>query len=431
MEVYILDTLDNIYELIRRHETYRSECLNLIASENIPSPAVRRLLASDLGGRYPTYLDDPRKRDYRGTRIIAELEVAVQELAKQVYDANFVDFRPLGGHLAGIGAICGLTQFGDTVFETGPFGGHRTATKMINAGLLNRALTVEYIPYDLETHDIDMPVLITRVMQTRPKLIIFGRDQILFPENIQPIMDIAADVGAYIAYDFSHIHGLVVGKAFPNPLDQGAQVVLGSHHKTFPGPQGGLYMTRDAEMYGKVRRGLYPAFVGNHHAERLLALAVAYLEMREFGEAYASQIVRNSQALGKALRDREIAALYPERGFSQSHQVLVDVGSFGSGDDAAARLEQANIICGRTMVPRDVLNGGNTWSGLRLGTQELTRIGMVEEDMDQVAALIERVLIQEEPPVSLADDVIAFVSGFNRLRFCFDNTTHPFSAIWQ
>jgi glycine hydroxymethyltransferase len=431
MHTQILSSLQDVYNLITRHETYRSQCINLIASENIASPAVRRLLSADLGGRYPTYLDDPRQRDYRGTRIIAEIEVAVQELAKQVYDAEYVDFRPLGGHLAGVGAICGLTQPGDIIFETGALGGHRTATKMVDANLLARALTVEYIPYDIDTHDIDMPALIARVREKRPRLIIFGRDQILFPENVQLISGVAAEVGAYIAYDFSHIHGLVAGKVFPNPLDQGAHVVLGSHHKTFPGPQGGLYMTRDEEIYSKVRRGLYPAFVGNHHVERVLALAVAYLEMREFGEVYATQIVRNSQALGKALQDRGIAVLYPERGFSQSHQVLVDVTAFGSGDGVAARLEQANIICGRTMIPKDILNANRTFSGLRLGTQEITRIGMVEENMDQVSALIERVLVKKESPARVADDVINFVSAFDKLMYCFDKTAQPFDVIWK
>jgi glycine hydroxymethyltransferase len=302
---------------------------------------------------------------------------------------------------------------------------------MVDASLLKGSLTVEYIPYDLETHDIDMPVLIARVRETKPRLIIFGRDQILFPENIEPIMEIAAELGTYIAYDFSHIHGLMVGKAFPNPLDQGAQVVLGSHHKTFPGPQGGVYITRDAEVHEKVRRGLYPAFVGNHHAERVPALAVAYLEMKEFGENYAAQIVRNSQALGKSLFIRGIAALYPERGFSQSHQVLVDVGSFGPGDEIAARLEQANIICGKTMVPSDILKGGVTWSGLRLGTQELTRIGMMEKEMDQVAAFIERVLIKKQSPSLVAADVRDFVSSFNSLMYCFDKNVNPFEPIWR
>ncbi len=424
-------TIQDVRNLLAAHENYRGRCLNLIASENIPSPTVRKLLTSDLGGRYPTYYDDPRQRNYKGTRFMAEIEVQTQELAKECFNANYVDFRPLGGHLAGVGAICGLTRPGDTVFETGDWGGHKTASKLVSAQLLKGLLNVEYIPYQPETHDIDMPRLVELVREKKPRLIIFGRDQILFPEDISPIRTVADEVDAFVAYDMSHVHELIAGKAFPNPLDLGADVLLGSHHKTMPGPQGGLYLTRKREVYEQVRRGLYPPFVTNHHVERLPALAATYIEIREFGQAYAQQIVRNSAALGRALYSRGLDALYPERGFSQSHQVIVDVTKFGTGGQVANRLEEAHIICGATPVPADLTRGGGTSSGLRLGTQELARIGMVEQDMDQVAELIKRVVVDGAPCEQIAAEVATFVTQFKELRFCFERGVHPYASLWQ
>ena len=427
----MLSSMNDIRDLLSRHDSYRRRCLNLIASENIPSTTVRRFLTCDLGGRYTTYFDDPAARNYKGTKFMAEIEIAAQELARKVYDAAFVDFRPLGGHMAGVGVICALTRPGDTVFETGDMGGHKTASKLVSAGLLRGSLNVEYIPYDVEEHDIDMEALKRLVRDRKPKLIIFGRDQILFPENIEPIREVADEVGAYVAYDLSHVHGLIAGKAFPNPLDQGADVMLGSHHKTIPGPQGGLYITRNEEIFKEVRQGVYPPLVTNHHVERAPALAATYLEMLAFGEAYAQQIVRNSQALGQALHDRGIMALYPHKGFSQSHQVIVDVAEFGSGGEVADLLEQANIICGKTMVPSDLGHEGKTVSGLRLGTQELTRIGMLERDMAEVAEFFGRVIIEREAPDRVAGDVADFTNGFTEIKYCFDEGVDPFEALWK
>ncbi len=431
MIVKVLNTVEDVQEILSAHEMYRSRCLNLIASENLPSPTVKKFLTCDLGGRYPTYYDDPAKRNYMGTKYLAEMEIATQELAKRVYRSEFVDFRPLGGHLAGVGVICALTRPGDTVFETSDFGGHMTATKLVSAGLLEGLLNVEYIPFDPDEHMVDMPVLKQLAREKKPKLIIFGRDQILFPEQIEPIRETADELGIYIAYDMSHVHGLIVGKAFPNPLDQGADVLLGSHHKTIPGPQGGLYTTRRQEMYTTIRRGIYPTFVTNHHVERIPALAVMYLEMIEFGEAYAAQIVKNSQALGKALFTRGISALYPHKGFSRSHQVLVDVSNLGSGGDVAAQLEQAGIICGKTLAPHDVKSGRQTSSGLRVGTQEVTRQGMLEEDMSTIAGFFQRVLVEKEPGARVAADIADFVSQRRALKFCYDEGVDPFNEMWK
>ena len=426
-----IDSLAGIDHILAKHDGWRGRCLNVIASENIASPSVRRYLTSDFGGRYPTYYDDPAERNYFGNQFMAEMEISAQELAKQVYTADFVDFRPLGGEMAGNAVVLGLAGRGATIFETGNcYGGQKVASKLLAANALQDLFTVEYIPYDASTHDIDTEALIEMMLQHRPELVVLGRAHILFPESIEPLRPVADEIGAYLAYDFSHINGLVAGKAFPNPLDLGVDVVMGSHHKSLPGPQGGLYFTRDEEVYKMIRRAIYPPLVTNHHLERAPALAATFLEMLEFGEAYASAIAANSAALGSALHERGLNALYPERGFSRSHQVLVDVEEFGGGREVCGRLQEANIIAGPGAIPKDLPTDGKTPSGIRLGTQELTRIGMADSDMESVADLIHRAIAKQTEPASTAQEVGNFVAQFDELRYCFDEGAHPYQPLF-
>jgi glycine hydroxymethyltransferase len=185
-----LRSIQDIDSVLYKHNTWRGRCLNMIASENIASPSVRRFLASDLGGRYPTYHDDPKERNYLGTRYMAEVEVGALDVAKEVYDADFVDFRPLG-------VVLGLVEPGDTVMETGDgFGGQRVATKLLTANLLQDLIKIEFIPYDPETHDIDIDRMTERMRSLKPKLVILGRSHILFPDTISPLRSIADELGA-------------------------------------------------------------------------------------------------------------------------------------------------------------------------------------------------------------------------------------------
>lgn len=427
-----LTKVEDIDQILNEHTRWRGHCLNMIASENIASPTVRRYLACDLGGRYPTYHDDPAERNYLGTRFMAEIEIRAQELAKTVFGATYVDFRPLGGEVAGVGVLLGLVNPGDTVMETGDgFGGQRVATKLLSARMLKDLIRVEYIPYDPETHDIDIPALVEKMRVVKPRLVILGRSHILFPERLESIRPIADEIGTILAYDFSHISGLIAGGTFPNPLDQGIDIVMGGHTKSLPGPQGGLYFTRREDIYSEVRRGLYPAVVCNHHLERAPALAATFLEMIAFGEAYAKQIALNSSALGNALYENGIKAQYEERGFSCSHQVLVDVSDHGDGKRISKLLESANIICGPGQIPRPYWSTeGRAAIGLRLGTQELTRIGMKEEHMIAVADFMHRLIVKGKDPFRLASDVADFVGQFRELRYCFESGAHPYEQVF-
>lgn len=427
--IFMFSGINELKELIQEHTEWRGKCLNMIASENLVSKTVRWYLTSDFGHRYNTFYDDPMQRNYKGNKYIALVETKAREAAQRLFGCRFAELRPLGGEMAVDAVIIGLTKPGDVVFETGDgYGGQQVCTKLVSAGLLEKALKVEWIIYDPNTGDFDIEAMARKIRETRPKLIICGKAQPLFPESIGKLRPVADEVGAYIAYDASHVMGLIAGKAFFNPLDHGVDVMMGSTHKTFPGPQGGIILSNNEAVFRKIRMGLYPPLVTNHHANRVAALAASFLEMLEFGEAYHSQIVRNSQALGKALHDFGFDVLYPEMTFSHSHQVLVDVAKFGGGDKMASLLESANIMVSGCTIATDMVRGTKRM-GIRIGTQEVTRVGMKEKDMGEIATLFRRLIMDGEDPGVVARDVATFTSQFNRIHFTWDGDTPAYDLV--
>lgn len=413
----------------------------MIAAECVTCPTVRRFMMTDLMYRYGNYNDDPKVRGYKGNKYMIELEAEVHRLTKELFHAEYTDLRALGGQSAGAGVIMALTKPGDSVFETGGgYGGQEICTRFVKPmahgippNLTKGILNVVYWPYDIKTHQIDVGKAEKMIKEKKPSLLIMGRAQILFsPEPVKEIKEIAEEVGAYVAYDASHVGGLIAGKHFFYPLDHGADVMTASHTKTFPGPQGGMVLTKSEEMYSKLQGGKGGRFNGpivcNYHMNRVAALGAALVEMKEFGEVYADQVLRNSASLGKAMYDLGFKVLYPEYGFSRTHMVMVDVTEFGGGAKNANLLESANILCSAQGIPID-LERGTSSSGLRIGTQELARTGMKEKDMAGVAEFIKRVVMDKEDPRVVAKDVAKFVSNFNKLTFTFDDGTNPYK--WE
>lgn len=432
----VLTSLDKIKKIVLSHHKYRSRSLNMIAAEIPPSPTVKKYLTTDFVCRYSTYQDDPKIRLYKGMKYVIKLELEAHKLIRKIFDAKYVDLRPLGGESAVAGIIMAFTSPGDTVFETGiGYGGQMAATRFQGAGrlrgpsLTRNLFQVEYWPYDIKTHQINVKKAEEMVKEKKPSLLIMGRAQILFPEPVSAIKKIAEKVGACLAYDASHVFGLIAGKRFPNPLKEGADVLMGSHTKTFPGPQGGMALTNREEIYYKMQGSRGGRFCGaivcNYHMHRIASLAVALAEMEKYGEAYADQVIRNSQALAKEMYDLGFNVLYSELGFTRTHMIIVDVTEFGGGSKQATLLEEANIFVNDQSIPVD-LERGTSNSGLRIGTQEITRIGMREDDMEEIAHFFKRVIIDKENPNVVKKDVAKFTLRFNRLTFSFDEGANPY-----
>ena len=403
--------------LVGRHESWRAECINLTASENRLSPAVRQCLDTDLVQRYGDYTGrDLSAHRYQGTHWIEQIERAVIRLAGDVFGAKYVELRAISGHVAGTAVIMGLTKPGDVVFEVGPYlGSHRLATKLTFAPLTH--LDVHFLPVDAASYSIDLDKTLEMIDTLRPRLVILGSSGFLFPH---PVKELSEALQKYpetiLAYDASHVFGLIAGQRFQDPLGEGARVVFGSTHKTLPGPQGGIILTNEDELMEQMVQAIYPALVTSHHVYRLPALGMSLLEMKQWGTAYADQIIANSQALGQAIQDRGVAVVNRNGCFSQSHTLVVPTAGYGSAAEIISRLEEANIIVTTARLPEELGK-----EGLRIGTQELTRLGATEADMVPLAELLVDMVTGKKSPAQTLPLAREYALKFTDCKFTWNS----------
>jgi len=423
-----LKTFEDLDKLLKKHLDYRASCLNLTASEKNTPPGIKKYLTSDLGNRYATYNDDVRQRNYLGAQYIAEIEAQTHELTKEVFECNCVDLRPLGGEMAAKGVIGGLVSPGEVIMEhSSPYGGHGVGERFLSANLTKNIYKLEYIPCNPNTYDVDLEALEKKVMELRPKMIIGGSARPLFFESLEEVRKIADKVGAYLAYDGSHIMGLVAGKVYPNPLKHGAHVLFGCTRKTFGAVQGGMILCNDEQLMKKIRPALYPAIVTNHDYSRIPVIAGTLLDFLNFGHEYMSQVVSNAKSLAKEAENLGLQPLYPEREYTECHEAVFDLSKQGNATELAKMLEEAHIICGATTIPNDDSPDGNYGkTGLRTGVQELTKLGMKNNEMKVAAKLLKQVLIDKEIEKT-KKEVIDFVKDYKSIHYSFFEGEKAFS----
>ena len=369
----------------------------MIASENFSSDAVRSMLSCDLSNRYTS-----PGHFYLGTKYIDQIQIETDNLAKDVFDADFAEVRPLSGHIADIIILTAFADRGETIMSVDQINGGYPGISEVGYPMVC-GLRFVGLPFNKRIFNIDVEKAAFAIKQERPRIVIFGASLILFPHPVRELSEICHDIGSTVVYDGSHVLGLIAGHQFQDPLREGADVLIGSTHKSFFGPQGGIILSNgNMEKCQKIRMQVHPAIVDNAHWNRIAALYVALSESRKFGRRYASQVVRNSKTLARALDDRGFKLLGTELGFTESHQTIVDVTP-EEGVRVAQKLENANIIV-------DV--------GVRIGTSEETRRGMKENEMEQIAELIARVLISNENPKKVAKDVLKLRKEFNDIGYC-------------
>ena len=399
MTFELLDMIDEILELVQSHEEWRGkQCLNLIPSENVMSPAVRALLSSELAHRYTA-----RDRFYMGTRFTDQIEQYGEKVARELFKAETADLRPLSGHIADLIVLANLTKQNETLMCVSPDdGGYPGMWRDGLAGLLK--LNVTPFPFSKKDMNIKVQAAQEIIPKAKPKAVIFGASLITFPHPVKDLAEVARENGAIVGFDGSHVLGLIAGDQFQDPLREGAQVLFGSTHKSFFGPQGGIILA-NKETGEFLKEKIYPAFVDNAHWNRIAALTLALAEMRNFGKDYALQVVRNSKTLAKSLHDLGFPVICSHLGFTKSHQVILDYGDVRKARSVAEKLQRANIIV-------DCV--------IRVGTCEVTRRGMKEADMLRVAELLRRVIIDEERPEAVKNDVAKLCSEFQKVEYCFD-----------
>jgi len=401
--------------LSKKQHRWRRSCINLIASENIVSPAVREVLTSDFQHRYAE--GKPYKRYYQGTRYIDEIETMATDLVKRLFKAQHANVQPISGCLANLAIYYAFTKVGDTLMVLPiPEGGHISHMAFGGAGV--RGLKVTYLPFDAVEMNIDLDATAKKIRAIKPNLIILGGSIILFPPPVKEIRVLADGCGAYLAYDAAHVLGLIAGGQFQDPLREGVHVISSSTHKTFPGPQGGIILC-GKEFAKRVDQAILPGLQSNHHLHHVAGLAIALLEMLQFGKEYASQIIKNAKALAESLNNYGFKVLGEHKGFTESHQVLIDVKAQGGGDPVARLLEQANIICNKNLLPGDSLRNTKNPTGVRLGTAELTRLGLKESEMQQVATFFKQIALDGKNPKQVTEEVKAFMRNFSTVHYSF------------
>ena len=362
-----------IADLIKKNEDYRCSGINLIASENRASKNVLDALSSDLGGRYGDEW-------YGGSKYARDLCMGVEMLAKKVFNARYVFITPLSGNLCDLAILFSFTHPGDTIAgiakEDGgyPLGYEKFQRKLV--------------PIPTQKYLIDVPAAKKKIMDV--PLTILGSSVIPFPH---PVKEFTAEQFGVLAYDGSHVLGLIAGGEFQDPLGEGADILMGSTHKSFPGPQGGIVMTNSWEKAQILQKMLCFDFeegiglVDNPHLHRIAALGLALQEMKNHGKTYARQIIKNAHALAQGLEGVGVPLRLSEFGYTQSHQLLLNLSS----DDAQKvchNLEKFKIFI-------DI-------SG-RIGVAEVTHRGMKEKEMDQIAQLIGTIVHGKGTSVTLKE----------------------------
>ncbi len=409
-----------IQEQAKNNNKFYSESLPMIASENVLSPLCREMLISDLHGRYAE--GTPGNRYYEGCEFFDNIELKGIELAKKLFKCHYADIRPTAGTTANMAILKALIQPGQTATVLDLANGAHISFGKWGAAAIRGINLVSY-PFNDEEMNIDVDGAVKLIKKVKPTLALNGRSVFLFPSPIKEIAEAAHDVGANLVYDAAHVLGLVAGNKFQDPLREGADVMCGSTHKTLPGPQGGMIVSdhkgetkEDKSFLNKLNFGVFPGITSSYHLHHVAAKAIAFAEHLEFGEAYAKQIIENAQTLAQALHEKGFKVFGEKLGFTRSHQILVEIGP-GKGREAAKTLEKAGIVTNMNTVPGDT--NPMDPSGLRLGTPELTRIGMKKQEMNDVADFYERVLLKKEKPESVRKDIKAFRDDFQELHYCY------------
>ena len=371
--------------LVRAHERWRGRAVfNLLPSENAVSPAARKYLGSDLAGRYTLPIDsdwhgERIDNSYTGTRYTDAIEKLGNAAAARLFHGRYATVRPLSGHIAALSVLAPLLPAKSKVLAIEPKdGGYDGYAPGFIPALLG--YTMRPLPADGAGHSVDAGAAVAAIRSERPQAVILGQSFFLFPYPLAEIVEAARSVEALVLYDASHVLGLIAGGEFQDPLRAGVDVLFGSTHKSFPGPQGGLLVTDREDLFRQIDPALVWRIFDNAHWNRIAGVTQTLLELERFGPDYARTTVANAQALGTALAEKGWPIVAADHGYTRSHQIHIDPSElhakrgYGSGA-LARRLERQGLLI-------DLVG--------RIGTAEAARLGLAPGDMPRLADLLER-----------------------------------------
>ena len=368
--------------IIQMHDEYRKRTLNMQASENFLSYRVRKALASDMASRYSMVFDQEVHgvfvhNAYGGTRYQEEITNYAEEMAKEIFKFKYVNVKPISGHIAAMTVLISLTKRGDKIMAISPEqGGYDGYSQPYMPDMFG----LKYAPLELQDmHIVDAE----QIRREKPNLIILGASYILFPYNLDEILDAAEEVNAKVVYDASHVMGLLPA-GFQREIKK-CYAVYGSTHKSFPGPQGGIILTNYEDIAEAVEKNLTWRTQDNYHTNRVAALAMALYEFRPVARDYGKMVTNNSKALAGSLEQYGLKVKYSPR-YTESHQILIDENSLY--ENFSVTPAEMTKVLERNGIVVDAVG--------RIGTAELTWKGYKEEDMVRIGELIVRALEGED-----------------------------------
>jgi glycine hydroxymethyltransferase len=430
------ESYSKVFDLVEKHHKWFKSSIPLIASENIPSPAVREAIVSDFGNRYAEGW--PGERVYAGCIYIDEVELICNELAKRVFKSEFADCRATSGVVANLAIYSAFSNPGDHMLAASiPSGGHISHGKKEHSGTagLVHGLNIEHYPFSREDMTIDVDATKKKVDEMiangrKPAIAMFGGSLFLFPHPVKELAAFMHDNNIYVNYDGAHVAGLIAGGEFQDPMGEGSDSMTMSSHKTLWGPQGGIIVS--LEKYAdNIKKAIFPGNTSSHHLHHVAGKAIALAESLEFGKEYAKQVIKNAKTLAESLANFGFTVLGEKRGYTESHQLAVDVSKFGDGGTVEKELEKANIILNRQLLPGDIKSGKHYMhpSGVRIGVPEVTRLGMKESEMKEIASFIKQIVIDKSDPKQVANSVFKFREQFQKVQYAFENSTDAYEYI--
>jgi glycine/serine hydroxymethyltransferase len=430
-------------KIIENNDWRQREAVNLIPSETTPSLLVKMCEISDPSGRYAEHrtMKGEEIYFYQGTDFIRDVEEEARNELRAYFGCTEVELRTISGQMANEVVFKGMVRFLNRNRPEGqPMrkmslvmnnaltkGGHLSSQPM--GALFNfvaenpetgKENVINFPVLKENPYKIDIDQLGELIEQHKPELVIFGKSMFLYQEPVKFVADLVKDweVRPVIMYDMAHVLG-IYGE-FQVPLQEGADVITGSTHKTFFGPQRGIIAgnfpkgSPFRKLWLDIKGRAFPGSTSNHHLGTLLALLVAVYEMNEFKEDYQSQVRINAKAFARSLKEKGIQVEGDEKdGFTETHQVLIRVREYGLGQDIARRLEENNIVTNYQALPDDETFLES--SGIRMGVQEMTRFGMQEKDLEVLSGLIADVLMRNK---NVKEDVKEFRKNFLEMKFC-------------
>lgn len=390
---------------------HERDCFNLNPATNVMNPRAEAMLASGLGSR-PS-LGYPGDKYEMGLEAMEKIEVIAAELAAEVFDAKYAEIRVPSGAIANLYGFMAMTKPGDTIITPpASVGGHVTHHADGCAGLYG--LKSHPAPVDADGYTIDLNGLRALAHEVKPTLITIGGSLNLLEHPVAKIRAIADEVGAYVLFDAAHQCGIIAGKAWKNPLAEGAHMMTMSTYKSLGGPPSGLIVSNDAEIAQRLDAIAFPGMTANFDAAKSAALAVTMLDWRDFGANYATTMIDLSKSLADALKSEGLPLFETRQGPTQSHQFAIEAASFGGGQSASKTLRKAGFLACGIGLPIPAVEGD--MNGLRIGTPELVRWGMTSDDAPELARRIAAAL-RSNDPAAQAPETAKWRRTFDRLHF--------------